>query len=211
MKRVRFIITVPVILTSLMALMCQETLAAEKYRAAQSTPNLGASRTVGTLQFTVPSNWTPLSQSDLRDARREWESLIQPGYAGPATLESFEYFLLPNNSGMFVAWTVRIADQKDFLSKMKEGETANLERFRRQGQVKVGTCEIIKVSGGDVVKVDIDRVNGARSVNFHHWSPESPGVITVLQLGLRPSRSAKVGSDAKVMFDSITVVSERAQ
>jgi hypothetical protein len=211
MKRLRLIFSVLAILTCLMALTCRQAMAAEKYPPVQSTPPFGAGRTVGTFRFTVPANWTPLSQSDLRDARREWESLIQPGYAGPATLESFEYFLLPNNSGMFVAWTVRIAEQKDFLPKMKKEETANVERFRRQGQVKVGTCEIIKVSGGDVVKVDIDRVNGAKSINFHHWSSDSPGVITVLQLGLRPSRSAKVESDAKAMFDSLTVVSQRAQ
>jgi len=179
--------------------------------SGQSTPTAGVSRTVGTLRFIVPATWTPLSAADLRDARREYEGLIKPGYAGPATLESFEYFLLPDNSGMFVAWTIRIAEQKDFLSKMLAGEAANVETSRRQGQIKAGMCEIVKVSGGDVVKVDLDRVNGAKSINFYHWSSDAPGVISVLQLGLRPTRSAEAESDAKGMFDSLAVVSKKAR
>lgn len=179
--------------------------------SGQSTPTAGVSRTVGTLRFIVPATWTPLSAPDLRDARREIEGLIKPGYAGPATLESFEYFLLPDNSGMFMAWTIRIAEQKDFLGKLRAGEAAGVEAYRRQGQIKAGTCEIVKVSGGDVVKVDLDRVNGAKSINYHHWSSDSPAVITVLQLGLRPTRPAKAESDAKAMFDVLTVVSQRAR
>ena len=62
-----------------------------------------------------------------------------------------------------------------------------------------------------MVKVDLDRVNGAKSINYHHWSSDSPAVITVLQLGLRPTRPAKAESDAKAMFDVLTVVSQRAR
>jgi len=177
----------------------------------QSTPTVGVSRTVGTFRFTLPANWTPLSATDLRDARREMEGLIKPSYAGPSTLESFEYFLLPDNSGMFLAWTIRIAEQKDFLTKIQEGEAANVETYRRQGQIKGGTCEVVKVSGTDVVRVEVDRVNGAKSINFHHWSSDAPGIISVLQLGLRPTRSTKAESDAKGMFDSLAVVSEKAR
>jgi len=54
-------------------------------------------------------------------------------------------------------------------------------------------------------------VNGAKSINYHHWSSDSPAVITVLQLGLRPTRPAKAESDAKAMFDVLTVVSQRAR
>jgi len=207
MKGLHLTISVPAYLICMMALTFQ-AISGEK-NPQQSTPPRGASHTVGTLRFTVPPNWILLSESDLRDARHEYESLIQPGYAGPATLESFEYFQLPNNSGMFVAWTIRIAKQKDFLFTIQKEEAANVENFRRQGQVKKGICEIIKVNGGDVVKVDIDRVNGAKSVNFHHWSSDYPDVITVLQLGLRPGRNAKIESEANTMFDSLSVVSNK--
>lgn len=206
MKRLRLMVVGSLI--CLLLFTQHQSTAAEKYK---STPAVGASRTMGTFRFTVPANWTALSKADLRDARREMEGLIKPGYAGPATLESFEYFLLPDNSGMFLAWTIRIAEQKDFLTKIQKGEATNVETYRRQGQIKGGTCEVIKVSGTDVVRVEIDRVNGAKSINFHHWSSEAPGVISVLQLGLRPTRSAKAESDARAMFDSLAVVSEKAR
>jgi len=170
--------------------------------------SVGGSRTVGTFRFTVPVDWTPLSAADLRDARREIEGLIKPSYAGPATLESFEYFLLPDNSGMFLAWTIRIPEQKDFLTKIQKEEAAHVETYRRQGQIRGGTCEVVKISGTEVVRVEVDRVNGAKAINFHHWSSEAPGVISLLQLGLRPTRSAKSESDAKAMFDSLTVKAE---
>ncbi len=185
-----------------------QAVAAETYKP---TSTVGASRTVGAFRFILPSNWTALSKADLRDARREMEGLIKPSYAGPATLESFEYFLLPDNSGMFLAWTIRIPEQKDFLATIQKREAANVETYRRQGQIKGGRCEVIKVSGSDVVRVEVDRVNGAKSINFHHWSSEAPGIISVLQLGLRPTRSAKVESDARAMFDSLAVVSQKAR
>lgn len=178
-------------------------------RPAGTTPTDPVTRSVGTFRFTVPVDWRALSKTDLRGARREFEGLMKPSYAGPVTLESFEYFLLPDSSGMFIASTIRIAEQKDLLPKIREQEAANMERCRRQGQITRGTCDVVKVSGADVVKVDMDRVNGAKSVNFYHWSSDSPGVMSMLQLGLLPRRNAKAESDAKEMLDSLTVTTER--
>ena len=58
---------------------------------------------------------------------------------------------------MSVAWTIRIAEQKDFLTKMLAGEAANVETSRRQGQIKGYVSRLI------VAEVPILRFIGMKS------------------------------------------------
>ena len=171
---------------------------------------------IGHFIVSVPQSWTPLSDADKTGARAEFASDLAPGMtqyerAGdPAPrLGQFEIFQKPTDAQL-LGWTIVIPEQTDFLKEILKREDVQFEKGKSLsgGRIKGGSCSLIKVSGLEVVRIDVEMANGAKSTNLHFWSPKHPGIISTLMFGIRPQAIAPTAREYEAMLATLTVSEE---
>ena len=171
---------------------------------------------IGHFSFSVPSDWIPFSAADNATTRRSFSSSLAPGFIQytkigepEPRMEGFEIFQKPNE-GQIIGWTLILPKQKDFLKKTLNKENIQFQKQKNMagGQIKSGSSRLYKVNGIDIVRVDVEMVNGGKSTNLQFWSSKNPRVITTLMIGLRPHKSVQSEKEFESILLSLVVSKE---
>ncbi|MFH2057579.1 MAG: hypothetical protein ABIJ59_01605 [Pseudomonadota bacterium] len=168
---------------------------------------------VGHFMVSIPHGWGSFSDSDKALARRGFSTDLAPGLkqyekVGESAphMGEFEIYQKPTD-GQLIGWTLVIPDQADFLKEILKREDVQFEKGKSLsgGRIKGGSCRLFKVSGFDVVRVDVEMANGGKSTNLHFWSPKNPGIISTLMIGVRPHKSEQTEKEFERIISSIAV------
>jgi uncharacterized protein (TIGR02145 family) len=179
--------------------------------SAQQEQNHMINQSVGLMEFKLPDSWKPLEGSALGEAKSEFSSgmtLSQYDRDGEpnSRLDEFQIFQKPAD-GQVVGWTITIPEQKDFLKKIYDDELKGLDL--RKAQIKSGECQLVQIGKSDVVRTDVVLGNSARTTNLHFWSPEQPGLVTVLMVGIRPSHSEQTAKEFDDILSSVKIKNKK--
>lgn len=183
---------------------------------AQESTGQAKQCTIGHFTVSVPQGWNSFSNIDKAEARREYSTDLDPGLkqyeklgAPTPRMGEFEIYQKPPG-GQLIGWTLVIPDQTDFLKEILKREDVQFAKSKSLsgGRVKAGSCRLVKVGTVDVVRVDVEMANGGRTTNLHFWSPQTPGVITTLMIGIRPNTSEQTEKDYEKIISSLAVSEE---
>ncbi len=184
--------------------------------AAGAKESVVPSLTVGVFTFDVPSGWEAVSGSDRQAAKREveagvtemvrrFESAGQPRQ-GDHGIEAFEAIRMPNRVGWLIAYTVRIPPQTDYLTIMEKDQEQKLAWGREQGIVaRVIERGRVSIGSVQVLKVDIEMRQGARSIGIYHWSPKEPGLVGTISVVVNPGGSDDIEKELQAILESLRI------
>jgi len=198
---------IALVLCALLSFLIHQTIAAQEPR------DKGRQCRIGHFTVSIPHGWDSFSDSDKAIARREFSTDLAPGLkqykkvGGPTPrMGEFEIYQKPTDAQL-IGWTLVIPDQASFLKEILKREDVQFEKRKSLsgGRLKGGSCRLVKVSGFDVVRVDVEMANGGKSTNLHFWSPKSPGVISTLMVGVRPHKSAQTEKEFESIIFSLVV------
>lgn len=168
---------------------------------------------IGHFALPVPESWKAFSESDRAGARNQFASDLAPGLgqyaktgAPPPKMGDFIIFQ-KQPSGQLIGWTLQIPEQSDFMKTMFEKEQVNFTARKNLAgdQIKAGQCRMFKIKDIDVVRVDVEMSDGGKSTNIQYWSPERPGLITVLMVGARAGSTAETQRQFDAIISSIVI------
>jgi hypothetical protein len=191
--------------------ICSFVLSRDIY--SQPKPPESTRCVIGNFTVSIPKGWNSFSNQDKASARIEFASDLEPGLVQyrkdgkpDPKMGDFEIFQKPAD-GQLIGWTLLIPDQTDFLKEILKKENIEFEKKKSLsgGQVKSGSCRLVKIGGIEVVRVDVIMANGAIATNFHFWSPKSPGVISTIMIGTRPNKSAQTEKEYQGIIESLFV------
>ncbi len=168
---------------------------------------------IGHFVVRFPPGWNFCSFSEKAASRREFSAYLAPGLKqyGKVNgltphMEEFEIYQKPP-SGQLIGWTLVIPDQVNFLRKILKRENVQFEKRKSLsgGGIKGGTCRLVKIGNFDVVRVDVEMVNGGKSTNLQFWSPKNPGVVSVLMVGLKQHASSQTEKEYESIISTLVV------
>ncbi len=116
-------------------------------------------------------------------------------------IQSFKAIRLPESSGWLLVYTMMIPPQSNYLKTIENEQEQKLSWGKEQGIVtRVIEHGRSKVGSADVIKVDIEMRQGARSVGIFYWSPTDQDHLGIISVIVNPGHynSIKSGLDGVI-------------
>lgn len=180
-------------------------------------PKAASSRrvTAGMFTFEVPSDWEVLSGSEERQAKREIEASVKQmldRYTGSSAdrsllgIQSLKAVRMPSRAGWFIAYTTRIPPQQNYLATIEQEQEQKLLWGKQQGIVtRVVEHGRSKVGDADVIKVDSEMRQGARTIGIYHWSLTDPGNVGTITVVVNPGYYSGIRSALDAVMASLQI------
>lgn len=174
---------------------------------------------VGVFAFEVPFVWEVVSEAHgqtikkeiLKGVKQMIETVEQSSGSdqGLLGMQDFQAVKMPFGAGWFIAYTVQIPQQKDYLSTMEKDQEQKIAWGKSQGIITdvyySGRC---KIADTDVVKIDTAMGDGTHSIGFYYWSPSEPGLVGTISVIVNPGKYPEVNSALDSTFESLRIVHE---
>ncbi len=152
---------------------------------------------VGVFTFKVPAAWEVVSGREEREAKREIESGVQQmidryrsgsgslqGFKG---IEVFKAVRMPNGAGWFMAYTIRIPPQQDYMTTMEKEQEQKIAWAKQQGMItNVVEFGRRKIGQSELIKVDAEMRGGARNITLSYWSVAEPSLVAQVNVLVNP-------------------------
>ena len=171
--------------------------------------------TAGVFTFEVPLEWEVATGALERQAKREVEVSVRQmlnAYGGTGSsqsllgIQNFKAVRMPNQAGWFIAYTVRIPPQQDYLATMEKEQEQKLSWGKQQGMVtRVIEHGRQKIGDAEVVKLDSEMRQGARTMGVYYWSAAEPGLVGTITVVVNPGHYSGIKSALDGTFGSVRI------
>ena len=171
---------------------------------------------VGVFTFEVPSEWQIVSGSEERSAKKEVaasvrqmiESFQNNSGSGQGLLgiQEFRAIKLPDGAGWFIAYTIRMPPQRDYLATMELDQKQKISWGKKQGVVtRVNEHVRTSIGDADIIKMDTQMRGGARNLGIYYWSPSEPGLVATISVVVNPGNYNNIQSSLDGVFSSLQI------
>ena len=179
---------------------------------------VNSSVTAGIFTFKVPPDWKVLSGNEEMKAKREIEASVSKmleSYSGIASdksmfgIQEFKAVRIPDGVGWFIAYSTRIPPQRNYLLTMEKEQEQKLSWGKQQGIVnRVIEHGLTKIDGSEVVKVDSEMREGARTIGIYHWLPTDPGNVGTVQVVVNPGHYDRIETTLNTVMASLKIINK---
>lgn len=174
---------------------------------------------VGMFMFKVPPDWEVLSGNEEMKARREIEASVSKMLESYSVVDSdksmlgiqeFKAVRISDGAGWFIVYNTRIPPQKNYLLTMEKEQEQKLSWGKQQGIVtRVIEHGLTKIDGSEVVKVDSEMREGARTIGIYHWLPTDPGNVDTVQIVVNPGHYDRIETTLNTVMASLKIINGR--
>ena len=92
---------------------------------------------------------------------------------------------------------------------MEKEQEQKLSWGKQQGIVtRVIEHGLTKIDGSDVVKVDSEMREGARTIGIYHWSPKDPSNVDTVQVVINPGHYLRIAPTLNTVVASLKIIKE---